>query len=326
MTIFSGIPADLADTVGYELSAIEYIRSTLFDQNERTVGKIGLTLDDLTQDGFQKMDFFMEVTTNISGKAVKSALNHLRPLAFSAAFKMQDMVAQWILRANGMNDWQFRKKLDSYDRLRVGNSLIEPLLFVQRPLLARAFWELYRFFVPFRSTVIHSGGLVLSQDGTIEIVKGASNLSLTTAEQGSYLRAICMITKHFLGLINLNPFLDALIEADFFGLEMYHGQAGFTVQRAQCAAVTVNVPTTHVINQHPLLVRIDFDHVCKAAERAFSVGIGGRLFFAVEISVDVNDRTAVWNIPLESVPRGIVTLQQGDGTYDRFLRLTAKSQ
>jgi hypothetical protein len=324
MGTFSAIPNDLEDAVAYELDAIEYLRATLFKQSETPDGggAASFTLGDITQDGVQRVNVFAHVISSVSEGAVRAALDRLRPLAFSAAFKMQDMIAEWILRANGVNDWQFSKKLDGYDKLRAGGRLSEPSLFAHRPLLARAFWELYRFFFPFRGTVVHSGGLVLRHDGAIEITRGTDKLCLTTVEQGSYMRAMCIITKSLLGRVNLDSFLDALIEGDFLQLEKYHGQKGFTVRNTRRATLSVNVPASHVISQRPLLVEIDFDHLRRTMERAYPVGADGRLYFSVAIIVHTDAGEAVWNLPIESVPSGLVTLREGDSTYDRFLRWT----
>lgn len=323
MGTFSAIPNDLEDAVAYELDAIEYLRATLFKQSETPDGggASSITLGDITSEGVQRVNMFAHATFSISEGAVRAALDRLRPLAFSAAFKMQDMIAEWILRANGVTDWPFTRKLDGYDKLLAGGRLIEPSLFAHRPLLARAFWELYRFFVPFRGTVVHSGGLVLREDGAIVITRGTDKLCLTTVEQGSYMRAMCIITKKLLGRVNLDPFLNALIEGDFLQLEKYHGQKGFKVRNTRRATLSVNVPPSHVINQPPLLVEIDFDHLRQTMERTYALGPDGRLYFSVAIVVHTDAGEAVWDLPVESVPSGLVTLREGDSRYDRFLRL-----
>ncbi len=323
MGTFSGIPNDLEDAVAYELDAIEYLRATLFGQSEAPVGGASLTLGDMTEDGHQKMGVSVHVVgAGLSQGGARDALDRLRPLAFSAAFKMQDMIAEWILRANGVKDWPFSKKLAGYDKLRAGGCLIEPPLFAQQPLLARAFWELYRFFVPFRGTVVHSGGLALRQDGTIEITRDSKLLCLTPVEQGSYMRAMCIITKVLLGLVRLDPFLETLIEGDLLELENYHGQKGFTVRCTRLATLAVDVPPSHIVTQQPLSVEIDFDHLRRSIERAHSPGSDGRLYFSVAIAVHADAREAVWELPVESVPNGKVTLREGDSKYDRYLRVT----
>ncbi|MFZ5523935.1 MAG: hypothetical protein ACOY9D_07650 [Pseudomonadota bacterium] len=275
MTSFSGIPADLLDAVAYELDAMEYLRTTLYGHIEAPVGRTILVLGDLTPDGEQRRTVEAHAYCDVSGTAVHVALDRLRPLAFSAAFKLQDMIAEWILRANGVSDWQFTKKLEGYDRLRAAKSLVEPEFFAARVVLARAFWELYRFLNPFRGSVVHSGGVTLEPDGTISIVRDKCALRFTPTQQGSYMRAMCLISKFMGGQVHANSFLENLIEADLVELQQYHLQAGLAVRNARIAALVVHVPATHVTTTTPLTVEIDFAQLRRTMEKTYPVGPNG---------------------------------------------------
>jgi len=325
MTSFSGIPTELSDAVAYELDALEYLRTTLHGHVEAPVGRTSLVLGDLTPDGELRRSVDMQVTPNASGKAVRSALDRLRPLAFSGAFKLQDMIVEWILRANGVLDWPFSKKLAAYDKLFVTGTLIEPPIFEARPLLARAFWKLYKFFVPFRGSVVHSGGVTLERDGTVSIARGPILLRFTPSEQASYMRAMCLISKVMSGQVRGDPFLEHLIEADLLELQKYHGQAGLVVRHARIAALVVYVPPSHVVTATPLAVNIDFDQLRGTMEKTYPVGPDGRLYFSASVVVDDETREAIWELPIEAVPNGVVTLREGDFHYDQFLRTSLKT-
>lgn len=129
MLTFAAQTSDLNEAVGYELSILEYLRAALLGQDESSRGGMSLTLGDLTEDGQQRAQVSLQIAANISEGAIREALHRLRPLAFSAAFKLQDMIAEWTLRANGISEWTFSKKLAGYDRLRAAGSLMEPSLF-----------------------------------------------------------------------------------------------------------------------------------------------------------------------------------------------------
>ncbi len=319
---FSADPSDLSDAIAYELDAIEYLRSTLYGQREAPIGGMELVLGDLTPDGEQRRIAQVQATSSISEGAVRAALDRLRPLGFSAAFKLQDMVVEWILRANGVTYWPFSKKLAAYDKLCQAGSLAEPHMFSAKPHLARAFWELYRFLVPFRGTVVHSGGLMLESDGTIKMIaRDSSTLRLSPDELGSYMRAMCVTSKILSSQVSTNPFLEALIHADLFNLENYHSQAGLSIRRTRLEALTVHVPPSHIVTQYPLEVAIDFDHLRRSMEKTYPVGVDGRLYFSVSIVVRAEKREAVWQLPIESVPNGLVTLREGNDQFDRFLRI-----
>ncbi len=220
MKSFSGIPADLLDAVAYELDAIDYLRTTLHGHVEAPVGRTILDLGDLTPEGEQRRTVEAHVYCDVSGAAVHAALDRLRPLAFSATFKLQDMIAEWILRANGVFKWRFTEKLTGYDRLREASNLVEPEFFAARAVLSRAFWELYRFLEPFRGGVLHSGGVTLESDCTVTMnARNGSALRFTPTQQGSYMRAMCLISKVMGGQVHAGSFLENLIEADFVELQ-----------------------------------------------------------------------------------------------------------
>jgi len=187
MTHFSGNPTDLLDAIQYEVSVIDYLRFTLYGQREMVGDGMSLVVGDVLPDGEPRRHVYLRASMSISDGAVRSALDRLRPLAFSAAFKLQDMIAEWILRANGVTDWPFSKKLAGYDKLKATGTLVQPNPFATNSSVSMAFWELYRFLVPFRGTVVHSGGVVLEPDGTISITRGADVLRFSPSDQGAYM-------------------------------------------------------------------------------------------------------------------------------------------
>jgi len=189
MPAFAGNPSDIADAIAYEAQAIDYLRAALHGQSEAPGDGMSLVLGDVNEEGMHRRTLYMRAQIGISDGAVRAALDRLRPLAFSAAFKIQDMVAEWILRAHGVTAWPFSRKLAEYDRLLAGGALVEPDLFSGAPFLARAFWELYRFFVPFRGTVVHAGGVTLDAGGTVVVTRDATTLRLSVVREPPTTRA-----------------------------------------------------------------------------------------------------------------------------------------
>lgn len=323
MPPFAGNAMDLVDAVAYEIQAIDYLRATLHGQTEAPGQGMRVVLGDLNERGEQRATVYVSGTVSISEGAVRDALARLRPLAFSAAFKIQDMVAEWILRANGVSEWRFVRKLAEYDRLKAVGGLSWPDLFVNEPLLARAFWELYRYFEPFRGAIAHSGGLALASDGTLVVVsRDSTKLTLTPTEQASYMRAMCVIAKLLSNQVVADPFLVGLVESDLLQLQTYHAQPGLVVRRARCETLTVQVLPSHIACEQPRSVGIDFGHLRRTMERVFTVGVDGRLFFSVTIVARMGTRETVWHLPIEAVPQGSVNLREGDAAYDRFLTVT----
>jgi hypothetical protein len=119
---------------------------TLFGQTEESSRSLKINLSDKKdKDGFYPKHIGMEASGVSSGAyAVQSALSRLRPLAFAAAFKIQDMIAEWILHANGSTAWIFKQKIADYRSMRRTLAWSEPSAFATRAIVSSsAFWELY---------------------------------------------------------------------------------------------------------------------------------------------------------------------------------------
>lgn len=263
----------------------------------------------------------MVARADVSGNAVRAALSRFRPLAFSASFKLQDMIAEWVLRANGVSDWQFSKKLDAYDRLLGAGHLTSPQLLPSGSPVSSAFWELYRFLVPFRGTVVHSGGVLLQSDGTVSVRKGHQVLHLTPDQQASYMRAMCLLAQILSEQLTETAFLRALIESDLSELAPHHGVSGLAASYSRLAALEVQVPASH-IRSPPVAFDIDFGALRGVMARTYSVGNTAKLFLSTTLTATIGPQELTWNIPFEFVPDGVVTIQQGDPQWDRFLSIS----
>jgi hypothetical protein len=324
MSSFQGSHQDLDDAVAYELSAIEYLRSTLYGHDEDPVGSVQVTLGKVTPDGTLCRTIGVVGRADISGTAVRAALGRFRPLAFSASFKLQDMIVEWILRANGATDWRFSRKLAAYDRLVQNGTLTTPALLASSSPVSKAFWELYRFLVPYRGTVVHSGGVTLQTDGTVSISKGATTLTLTPSQQASYMRSMCVIAKILSARLSTNAFLEALIESDLSDLALHHKQLGLQPTYARLASLQVHVPPAQV-RSDPLAFDVDFDQLRNTMDASFTIGTGARVFFSASILAVVGAQQFRWEVPFECIPSGSATIQHGDAQWDSFLTISATS-
>lgn len=319
---FTGIPSELRDVIGYEQSALDYLRATLEGQDEAPAGRTAVTLGNRTQQGELCRAISSVARCDMSGTAVRAALARLRPLAFSAAFKLQDMIVEWILRANGHSAWPFKKKLEAYDQLVATNALVSPLQLATQTAVATAFWELYRFMVPFRGAVVHTGGVDLQSDGTVTIAKGATVLNLTARQQASYTRAMCLLGKMLSEQVETNTFFLGLVESDLEELTAYHKQPGLRRTAPRLAVLEVDVPPS-MVQANPVAFEVDFDELRQVMESTYTVGNAAQVHFSATISATIGNRRFRWELPFENVPPGLVTMREGDPQFDAFLKIEA---
>lgn len=318
---FTGNPHDLDERVEYELSTIEYLRATLHGQTEKAVGSTRVTLGDVRSNGKLKRILSIEAEIGGSDDAVRAALNQIRPLAFGASFKLQDMIVEWILHANGNKSWRFSDKIGAYEELQTAGKLLEPPLFAEHTALSRAFWNLYKRFYRIRNSLIHSGGVVLCANGTVSVTHNSETVNLSPEEQASYMRATCLAAKILGGKVDDSSFLRELIESDLFLLQKYHEEPGLVAHEARLEALTVHVPPSEVMDREPVVIEIDFDLLRQTMERDDDAGPGGSVYFSTSIIVRDDTRELTWNLPFENLPQGHVQLTEGDPGYDPFLRI-----
>lgn len=321
MTHFPGKRAELIEALAYELHALEYLRRSLFDQSETSNECLTVTLGSVAENGKLNRHLELDFHENVCAGAVQAALSQLRPLAFSATFKMQDMIVEWILRANDCTDWRFKAKLKSYDRLSSTTTFAQPKFFEQRPLLSKAFWEIFRYFEPYRGTVTHAGGVTIAGNGTLQIAKqGSATLNLSNEEQAAYIQALCIIANTLIGKKAANPHLDGLAENALERLAVYHRVVGLNSRYVRLSKLKIIVPPTQLASEKPLSVDIDWDSLGDMMRETFLSGIHeADIFFPVTVEVQRDQSISRWNIPLEAVPVGKLALTEGDPQFDAYL-------
>jgi hypothetical protein len=324
MTSFSGVEADLEQAASYELDALEFVRATLFSQTEVPANELRINLADRKNDEARYPATIGHVSTvSMSDQAVRAALSRLRPLAFVTAFKLQDMIAEWILRANGSTAWAFKAKLKDYDTKNKSGTLHEPDVFVHWPLLSTAFWELYKALTPFRSAVVHASGFSIHSDNALEIWHNTQSLRLSDSQQASYIRAMCLLTKQ---LLNKSPFSglrEAMVASDFSTLAPIHHQAGFTHRPIRFESMHVNLPSS-ASKSGPFESMVDFGELTRQAAATFPTASNGVLFLQLIIKGEDSSRLLAWSFPPESIPTGKVVIREGDPAYDKYLVVRAK--
>lgn len=269
-----------------------------------------------------------------SDDAVQSSLSRLRPLTFSAAFKVQDMIGEWVLHANGSNAWPFTKKLKAYDDFRKAGTFIEPNTFLSWPDLSNAFWELYRELVPFRGTVVHGSGISVGSNGTLYIAKSKQ---LSEAQQGAYVRAMCLLVPHLLNDRPLSGLHEAIVANDFATLHPIHKQSGFSLRPYRFDSMHVTVPENRpkrcwlfgllsrlIRSSNPVAIKIDFDDLKTQMEHASPVPLSGVSLFELSIQVEACNRVLLWKFPPDSIPVGQLMLKEGDAATDRYLSIKSK--
>lgn len=317
MSSFSGRPNDLNELIAYERDALALVRLELFDQ--RSSSGDGLEMDlskPKTAEGHYPVTAKIVGRATFSGNAVKSALSRLRPLAFSAAFKMHDMIVEWVLRANGSTSWRFVDKISDLRKFLAAGSLAQPRVLDNWPSGAIGFWRIYEVLAPFRNQLTHGGSFVIEGDVLKIRDRSGALLMLSDAAQGAYARFICLVADHALNGQQFDVREALIAENDLYELRTVHALTNFSAGGFRFTSVQVSAPTT--LDRGLARVVVNFDDIRASAERVLPVPGGGVLAYDLTLTAHVDGRRVEWWFPDLDAPTGEVAILEGDPQFEIY--------
>lgn len=301
----------------YEISTLNMIRKRLFLQREEA-GRCTIEWSRRVGGRLTKR-VFLEVSDSYCESAVQNALNEFRPLAFALAFKIQDVLAETVLEANGIPrakalSLSYGEKRKKIEALKTSGGLYEPDVLANHQKISEAWWRLYFDLEPFRGAIHHSGTIIREAEGGMSITtlrprRLGSTLALSASDQGSYARIACLVAEGVLDYGSFDALRRRLVANDVSVLEPLHGVAGASEGPASLERVKLVVAEECAQCTAPYSCEIDFDEVTATA---------GAPLINIEIEVESAGRTLVWRIPADSYPRGKRTVREGDPEFDQW--------
>lgn len=315
--------AELADRTGYELWAVAHYRSCFERPTSGREEQVCFTLGKVDESGKLVSSFQSFNEDNFAQAPVQASLAHFRPLVFTAAFKLQDMISEWILEASTGQPapWSFAGKRAQYASLRRRRGLREPPEFRADPTLGQCHWALYEALEPPRGAVIHQGGIKLHGDGRLEVVdRNKVKTVLSEQQQDAYVRFACVLTQRLTGAVKETTRVREGLHNDLASLAPIHSVSGLVSTHVRYARARVVVPETEVATQSPVSFAIDVSDITRQMAACFLVG-AGRLDVDLEITGEVQGRQYHWRIPPEHVPDVPAVLRADDPTFARFFEI-----
>lgn len=322
--MFSADIEELERAISYEMFILEYFRRSIFGSDDEVRNKVEVDLSKKTADGHVIFTHHHTIFMDLSANAVQSALNRLRPMAFVAAFKLHDMIGEWILKKNGVSAWSFSEKTRRYNEIRAAGHFSEPDYFLTRPDVSEVFWKLYERFALYRNKIIHHGGVSLRADGSIVIKLPEGDLLINSYHQSSYASSLFIIAKCLLGRLRDDSHLDAVVDSYLARLKDFHGVDSLSARYIRLFDVVIRARQEDLECADPIRLVIDWDNIKETLSRQIPHGMDGEVFFSAEVSVELGDRLATWSIPLDSVPAGNTALIEGQPPFDEFLTIQGR--
>lgn len=138
-------------------------------------------------------------------------LNRGAPLIFTTAFKLLDMVMEWVLAQNGhASNFRFNEKIKKLE-----GSLIFPPLIETRPQLRERLIALYKELAPLRGTIIHNRHFT-SAEGVLSVSTSKDDLPVYWSQED--LRNLSLLLVLLARCLEGSWKLDPYIEKRFYYL------------------------------------------------------------------------------------------------------------
>lgn len=178
-------------------------------------------------------------------------INAGAPLVFVTAFKLLDMIMEWVLEENGCApSFRFQKKLD-----QLTASIRFPAAIESRPWLRERLIGIYRTAEPLRGTIIHDRHFA-SSDGTIRVSSSKGNVigpkvEITPADLRKLASTLVSVLRYVDATWSLNEHREKLLGHEFDNLVHLHDCAVLGQKRPFSTTVRVycseaNLPAVDV--------------------------------------------------------------------------------
>lgn len=317
----------LRDALDYELYAIGEYREWLYLHRDDQPTVLKHKLGELTPDGTHAA-----ITIGAAGSVrgsdlrVREALGVMRPHAFATAFKVQDLIVEWILERKRGKDrrWRFDEKQTALGQIT--NEKRRPRE-LKDPRRWNIFWGVYVAFAEPRHVAMHRSGMRIRDDGSIDFGRVPRKVKVLSDEmQGAYLRAMAIVGGALSGAKPLTAprtlYLDAALAllSSLLSSSLLSSLPGVTPTQARepnWIQLDVEVPQANVLVVAPLSCRIDFDFIARVWKQ-YEASVPNMVVAGI-VNVRAKGASFAWQFLRAELLTGIVHLTVGMPEHDRFV-------
>lgn len=162
----------------------------------------------------------------------------IAPLRLTTAFKLLDVVVEWVLTDNGGCDWRFVEKIK---QVKTSPPTL-PELFQTRGFLWGYVFGLYENLVGFRNEIVHNSNFVVNGD-VLEVNRDNKVLTLNRQQLLSLGRVCIAITDLLVGNVPWDEGCEARLKYDLDQLSALHKQAVFGIEKPMAAILEFRLET-----------------------------------------------------------------------------------
>lgn len=306
--------ADLLKKVDYELWFLDFLAR----KEDAFTGGANLTSLDLSsKKGPTNINIMISEVIG-SGLALE-VMGVVSPLTFVAAFKVIDMVFEWILEENHPNGTSLHKGPPSRWRFQwksqeLSESPVQyPLLMQSMPYIKEYLFALYDHLTEYRNEIVHRNNFSVSPKGVLGIEYTSNNqIHLVEIDRdvlGGLVHVASGVAKILAGTRPYNAEVESLLKYNFDKLTALHLLPGFGEMRP--LKITVNFTSCGEGNEFS----VDLAYV---RDRVRTTYPNQNVFFDLSIMGIADDKPpSYWHFPSDAVPNQN-ELVLAAGAYEHF--------
>lgn len=308
---------ELWDALVYELYAIAEYREWLYLHRDDQHTVLGHKLGDVSADGTTAaITYSAAGSFRSSDQRVREVLGVMRPHAFATAFKVHDLIIEWILGPKPGNNprWRFTEKQNALAQITANQRPAE----LQHSTRWTTFCEVYVALVEPRNVAMHREGMDIGADGSIDFGLVPPNVKVVSDEmQGAYLRAMAIVGDALAGVRPLDAARTLHLDAALALLSSLPGVTPSRAGKPNWTQLDVEVPQANVLVVAPLSCRVDFDFVARVWRE--HIARSPDMVVAGIVNIRAQGASFAWRFSHHALPTGIVDLTVGAPEHDRFV-------
>lgn len=316
---------NLRERIEYELFTLNFVRNHLYHQDETADRYWSFNLREVVAN---PTSFMVEETTWIFAKFgeqdVRESLINFVPLSFACTFKVNDMVAEWILGTqNKKMPFGLKDKMNLYEEEK--GRLTEPPFFEDNQHVKQCFWKLYELIRECRNSVTHRYDFELLADGALKFTSEKCNFwTLSFQDLGSYVRFTCLLADFLLDSVpaERRAYAESVLNNDLSRLQKYHA---VDLSIAKPARLVYVVIIAHDLSDGPLQSSARFNiplvPIWNRLRQDLSFDGKVDVLPLLKVTAEDEDERLVWTIPPELVPDDVIELDRLNRQWSRFLRV-----
>jgi hypothetical protein len=316
---------DLRERIEYELFTLNFVRNHLYQQDESADSYWSFNLREVVAN---PTSFMVRASHSIIDKTfeqeVREALTHFVPLSFACAFKVNDMVAEWILGTqNKKIPFGLKDKMNLYEDEK--GKLTEPPFFEDNQNVKQCFWKLYELIRECRNSVTHRYDFELLADGALKFTSEKCNCwTLSFVDLGAYTRFTCLLAAFLLDSVpaERRAYAESVFNNDLSRLQKYHAVDLSTAKPARLVDVVIMAhELSDGLLQPSARFNIPLVPIWNRLRKDLSFDGKVDVLPLLKVTAEDENERLVWTIPPELVPDDVIELDRLNRQWSRFLRV-----